>query len=123
MGDLSSHFSTSEFVCRCGCGRVAVTTRLISLLEKARIIYGKPMRISSGYRCPDHNAAVGGGPEHPAGEAADIFCVFAADRFRLVSALYDAGFRRIGVGDSFIHAGSSATLPQDVMWTYGEADA
>ena len=122
MGDLSSHFSTSEFVCRCGCGRVAVTTRLISLLEKARIIYGKPMRISSGYRCPDHNAAVGGGPEHPAGEAADIFCVFAADRFRLVSALYDAGFRRIGINfhNGFIHAGASAELPQDVMFGYDE---
>jgi zinc D-Ala-D-Ala carboxypeptidase len=44
------------------------------LLEPIRQLYGAPITISSGYRCPRLNKAVGGSPtsQHMIGEAADI---------------------------------------------------
>jgi uncharacterized protein YcbK (DUF882 family) len=43
------------------------------LLQPLRQVYGKPIRISSGYRCPELNKLVGGAPssQHVKGEAAD----------------------------------------------------
>lgn len=52
--------------------------RLTALIEKVldplREAYGKPIIVSSGYRCPKLNAAVGGSAssQHVKGEAADI---------------------------------------------------
>lgn len=43
------------------------------VLQPLRIAYGKPIRISSGYRCPELNRLVGGvtSSQHIKGEAAD----------------------------------------------------
>ena len=35
----------------------------INVLDVVRVKYGKPITISSGYRCPDLNSAVGGQPD------------------------------------------------------------
>lgn len=45
------------------------------VLDPARAIYGKPVRVSSGYRCPKLNALVGGAnnSQHLMGEAADVY--------------------------------------------------
>jgi uncharacterized protein YcbK (DUF882 family) len=74
MGDLSAHFSRSELQCRC-CGRLQIDPRLLDGLEKLRALAaGAPVLVHAGYRCPEHNAAVGGVPhsEHTLGLAADI---------------------------------------------------
>ena len=73
MGDLSAHFSRSELQCRC-CGRLLIDSRLLDGLEKLRALAGVPVVIHAGYRCPEHNAAVGGVPhsEHTLGLAADV---------------------------------------------------
>ncbi len=44
------------------------------LMLLAGVLYGKPIYISSGYRCPRLNKAVGGvaGSQHKTGQAADI---------------------------------------------------
>ncbi len=44
------------------------------LLEPLRAMYGKPLRVSSGYRCKALNRAVGGSrtSQHCKGEAVDI---------------------------------------------------
>ena len=44
------------------------------VLDPAREKWGKPIHVSSGYRCPELNKAVGGVPtsQHLKGEAADI---------------------------------------------------
>lgn len=46
------------------------------MLERVRTLLGQPITISSGYRCPALNAAVGGVPDsaHLYGQAADILC-------------------------------------------------
>ena len=74
MGDLSAHFSRSEFVCpHCGAG--GPTPQLVALLERLREIKGgRPLRIVSGFRCVPHNGQVGGAADsrHVHADAADI---------------------------------------------------
>lgn len=73
VGDLSSHFSRSEFVCP-HCHGGFPRPRLVQLLEAIRAWSGQPLHIVSGYRCPLHNEAVGGAKnsQHMLGAAADI---------------------------------------------------
>lgn len=74
MGDLSAHFSRSEFRCpHCGAG--GPTPQLLDVLERIRALRGgRPLRIVSGFRCVPHNAAVGGAnsSRHFHADAADI---------------------------------------------------
>jgi len=46
----------------------------VEVLEPVRRHFGRPLRISSGYRCAELNALVGGAPDsqHARGEAADF---------------------------------------------------
>lgn len=71
---LSKHFDSNEFACRCGCGEKEVSCELVSLLEKIRVHYSKPVHIVSGRRCHAHNIRVGGAKQsqHLLGTAADI---------------------------------------------------
>lgn len=74
MGDLSAHFDTAEFACP-DCGRTKVSGTLIVALESLRTLAGdSPIHVNSGYRCPEHNANVGGvsHTQHLLGNAADI---------------------------------------------------
>ncbi len=73
MGNLSNHFSTAEFACR-HCGRAEVSPALVRELERLRVLARAPIRIVSGYRCPEHNRIVGGAQSsrHLIGSAADI---------------------------------------------------
>lgn len=71
---LSEHFNLREFECPC-CGRVMLDSRLITALESLRAnIGGKPIIVTSGYRCPDHNKMITGAinSDHLYGWAADV---------------------------------------------------
>ena len=116
---MSKWFKPEELACK-HCGASGVTLDLIELLDWLRDQYGKPIIINSAYRCPAHNAQVGGVPEsaHVTGEAADIGCSFAVDRMKLIELALDAGVNRIGVAPKFIHIDLSKTLPQNVFWLY-----
>ena len=74
MGGLSANFDKSEFACRCGCGQARMDSALVEQLQNIRNVVGRPVRVSSGFRCVRHNAAVGGedGSQHTHGRAADI---------------------------------------------------
>ena len=71
---LSPHFRVQEFRCKDGSDPVFVDTALVELLEQLRAHFGKAVTITSGYRTPAHNAAVGGSKssQHLLGRAADI---------------------------------------------------
>jgi hypothetical protein len=77
MGDLTEHFSASEFQCKCGCKQSIIQPSFVKALEDLRQLIGVPITITSGYRCPEHNKAVGGAPKsfHTQGMAADIRCI------------------------------------------------
>lgn len=51
-----------------------LTTLIDKILEPLREAYGKPIIVTSGYRCPALNKAVGGtaSSQHMMGQAADI---------------------------------------------------
>ncbi len=64
--------------------------RLIAnVLEPARCKLGAPVIISSGYRCPELNNAVGGvnNSDHMMGNAADLVCNKLEDKKRLFEIL------------------------------------
>ena len=73
---LSEHFSSSEFDCHGNgcCGSTIINEKLVQYLEQIRAHFGKPITITSGYRCIVHNRNVGGatGSRHSKGDAADI---------------------------------------------------
>jgi len=52
-----------------------------NVLDAVRELIDMPLRISSGYRCPELNALDGGMPnsQHLTGEAADIYCALSPD--------------------------------------------
>lgn len=52
----------------------SLTALIEKVLDPLREAYGKPIIVTSGYRCPKLNAAVGGSAssQHVKGEAADI---------------------------------------------------
>lgn len=72
MGDLSTHFSQSEFNCEC-CGRShAISKLLIDRLEKMfTIMDAKAIYVNSGYRC-ENNPWGSTTDAHRKGIAADI---------------------------------------------------
>lgn len=77
MSMLSKNFSEEEMSCRC-CQTLpeqGISTTLLEGLEQLRERIGKPIHISCAYRCPKHNAEVGGVPDsqHVDGTAADIY--------------------------------------------------
>jgi uncharacterized protein YcbK (DUF882 family) len=125
MGDISEHFSEDEFRCSCKCAKVHVDQFLLYLLEKARKLLGRPIIITSGYRCAAHNASVGGKPNsaHLVGKAVDIQCAFSAERYDLIRTFIGLGVTRIGIGKDFIHVDVDTMLPQRMIWLYGEAGA
>lgn len=69
----TKNFKASEFACK-HCGQNQIKQDVINLCQKIRDALGVPVRVNSGYRCPAHNAAVGGvrGSKHTLGMAADL---------------------------------------------------
>jgi len=70
---LTTNFRLREFQCR-HCGTAKLDRDLLERLQALRTYLRAPVTITSGYRCPEHNAAVGGSPgsQHVEGTAADI---------------------------------------------------
>lgn len=58
MGDLSDHFSRSEFACKCGCGFDTVDTALLTILVRLRKYFDRPVSINSACRCHEHNEEI-----------------------------------------------------------------
>lgn len=69
----SLHFSASELACEC-CQQNLCRQEVYDMLEEFRALVGKPVIVTSGYRCLSHNTTVGGAPrsQHTLGTAADI---------------------------------------------------
>lgn len=89
-------------------------------LDLARDIAGFPFIINSGFRSIAHNKKVGGvkNSSHLLGWAADLHCGSGKRRFLMIEALLDAGFTRLGIGDTFIHVDCDPNKTQMTIWTY-----
>ena len=115
---MYKYFKEEEFECPC-CKENKTDSKLITLLDALRDDLGEPMVITSGYRCPEHNEAVGGSENssHLKGLAADISCATSHDRFKLLSVLFKY-FDRIGIAKTFIHVDIDEDKPKQLTWTY-----
>jgi uncharacterized protein YcbK (DUF882 family) len=93
----------------------------VTALDKLREACGFAFVVQSGYRTIAHNAQLSGavdGSAHTRGMAADIGAGTSGMKFKIVGGAFNLGFRRIGVGDRFIHLDMDAAKPQSVLWTY-----
>jgi uncharacterized protein YcbK (DUF882 family) len=93
---------------------------LCAMLDRARGLAGTPFKISSGLRSAEHNASVGGKEDstHLKGLAVDLVVSDSVSRYKIVGALFHAGFRRIGIyTDGHVHCDIGGDeYPQLVMW-------
>ena len=72
---LSPNFHLKEYECKCSnCSETLVDMDHIAKLQQLREDLGSSIRITSAYRCPAHNSAVGGvsSSQHTKGTATDI---------------------------------------------------
>jgi hypothetical protein len=110
-GYLSKNFHEDEFRCQ-GLGTLplqGMDPALIDALQALRDHYGVPMTINSGYRSPEHNAAVGGAPnsQHVKGTAVDFVVkgVSPAQVYALLDPVWEGG---LGKYNTFTHIDTRA---------------
>ena len=110
-GKASEHFKWEEFYCPTS-NKVIVndlTLEHVDKLEHLRLAFGRPLRVNSGYRCPEHNASVGGADKSmhlefatdltPLGKDVDL----PTDLTLLHHLAIELNFTGIGRYDNFIH--------------------
>lgn len=71
---VSTNFRVKEFACTDGSDPIFIDSELVNVLQKIRTYFGKAVTITSAYRTPGKNKAVGGETysQHLYGKAADI---------------------------------------------------
>ena len=129
MTDWSSvrYFHQSEFACKCGCGVEGIQPGLVYKIDELRHQFGKPLIITSGYRCPLHNrnvSSTGESGPHTTGLAADVG-VSGRDAVAVLKLALGLGFTGIGVqqkgGGRFLHLDlipDSFAARRPWLWSY-----
>jgi len=117
----AKYFKEVEFkACTPPCSLQDMKQETMNKLDKAREIAGIPFVLNSAYRSPewerDHDRT--GKGAHPHRHAVDIRCNTYQNRMKIVQALLAVGFRRIGIGRTYIHVDDDPTKAQDVIWDY-----
>lgn len=120
------NFKESEFRCHCGCGRADMQPQFVDMLDRLRDIYGRPLVVLSGFRCPEHNNVVSDtgldGP-HTHGCAADLQCA-GHEAHLLLRIVMQMNFGGVGikqkgdVGARFIHVDTMSDGPRPNVWSY-----
>lgn len=129
--NLSPHFTLAELTDsqtatrrsidnRPGPDALANLRRVADLLEQIRALAGGPITVSSGYRCPALNAAVGGAANsaHQVGLAADITAPVLTPR-ALALLIRESGieFDQLIYEGTWVHVGLSAGAPRRQVLT------
>ena len=117
----AKYFTDAEFrKCSPACSIDDMQQGTLDRLDRARELAGIPFVINSAYRSVDYERSKGRSGEgaHTRGRAVDIRCSTDRNRYKIILALLTAGFCRIGVGKTYIHADDDTTRSQNVIWTY-----
>lgn len=109
---LSEHFTLEEMTASTtaekrgienvpdGKAKMALANLCQRILEPVRLRFGYPITVTSGYRCPELNRAVGGArnSQHMTGDAADIVCKSMPNvaLFRLMEEMVRNGQIEVG---------------------------
>lgn len=124
------NFSVEELTCRCGCGQAKMNADFMDKAVKLRKFYGRPLVVTSGYRCPAHDEKVGtsgtpGAGPHTEGRALD-FAVDGNDARILLESAFKLGlFMGFGLNQKgegrFVHIDDLEDAPEHprpFLWTY-----
>lgn len=126
---LSKNFNSYEFRCGlgrpCSCSTILIDDKLVEYLQNIRDHFGKPITITSAYRCESYNKSIGGatGSYHSKGMAADIVVNGVTPR---EVAKYSESIGILGIGlyetDSDGHFVHIDTRTYKSFW-YGQAQS
>lgn len=132
MTQLSANFSLAEMTASQTAARkgirndpdakviAALTALCVNVLEPVRAHFGRPVRVTSGYRSPRLNIAIGGSAtsRHCFGEAADFtvpgvsnieVCRWIAANLRFDQLIYEFG------ESGWVHAGFGGRMRQQLL--------
>jgi len=119
-----NYFSDREQRCNCGKCDKLLDAEFLAKLNTLRELYGKPIRLSSAYRCPQYNSIVSRtgykGP-HTTGKAVDIVCA-GSDAVRILELAIGLDFAGFGICQTglwdkrFIHIDDARSNP--TIWSY-----
>ncbi|MDR2891100.1 MAG: peptidase M15 [Alistipes sp.] len=100
--------------------RAKLATLANRLLDPVREMWGAPLVVNSGFRCPVLNRAVGGavGSQHMAGEAADITAGSPAKNRRLFDMIVAAAGRGEIAFDQLIDESGSGARKTPYSWLH-----
>ena len=116
------YFTSAELACRCGQCEPGIQPEFVVWLDRLREAVGRPLKLTSAYRCPAHDAAVGGNGPHTTGLAVDIEAVLAVTRHSVVTAALALGAHGVGVAKTFVHIDrirpGGLQYPRPALWTY-----
>ena len=107
---LTQNFHIGEYMCRDGSTLILIDKRLSEGLQRMRDDIKKPITITSAFRTPEHNKAIGGaqpsqtseGSQHLFGKAADIV-VAGMTPAQVAAVARRHGFTGIGTYRTFTH--------------------
>jgi len=129
MIKFSKHFSEKELACKCGkCDFIGMHEDFMSKLEAIRqdSRWAKPIRLSSAYRCPDHNSKVSStGKDGPHTTSRAVDCLISGGDVQIFTLLaIQHGMTGIGwkqKGDyksRFIHIDDITEGIRPHSWSY-----
>lgn len=116
------YFTEAEFRCS-HCGEAKMDQAFIARLNELREECGFSLRVSSGYRCPDHpiEAKKAASGAHTTGKAVD-FAVDGKLAHELLKHAMDMNFKGVGVQQKgtgrFIHLDDWNTSNRPTIWSY-----
>ena len=119
------NFTADEFKCS-HCGLNEMKPEFMDRFQQLRNAYNKPMKITSGYRCPKHpiEAAKPKPGAHSTGLAADVG-IQGAEAHRLLQLALELGFTGVGVQQKgtgrFLHLDTISNQPDSprpTVWSY-----
>lgn len=106
------NFTEDELKCKCGCGESNPNPEFVTLMDKVQILrdlYGKPLEISSAYRCKVHPVEiVKSKPGMHNKAAVDIKC-YGEDALDILELALELDFTGAGINQKghfdqrFIH--------------------
>lgn len=122
---MTPHFSKAEVACKCDCGLLPPQD-FMDKVERARMRTNFPWPVTSGARCPAHNAKVSKtGLTGPHTRRAIDIGVRGAQALEVVQAMLAEGFTGVGInqkGDKrFVHGDdlpNEPGQPRPTIWSY-----
>jgi len=114
------NFTDKEVSCNCGCCQAIKDPEVVVKIQAARYIAKISFEVSSWNRCPVYNKNEKGKKKssHIKGFAIDIKALNDTQRFKIVYALMQVGFTRIGISKNFIHVDSDKSKRRKKLWIY-----